>query len=28
VPASPVLELEYVPSVEDIKAAIREVAAY
>jgi pyruvate/2-oxoglutarate/acetoin dehydrogenase E1 component len=28
VPASPVLELEYVPSVADIVAAIREVAAY
>jgi len=28
VPASPVLEIEYVPSVADIEAAIREVAAY
>lgn len=28
VPASPVLELAYVPSVADIEAAIREVAAY
>lgn len=28
VPASPVLEIEYVPSVADIEVAIREVAAY
>ena len=28
VPASPVLEIEYVPSVAEIEAAIREVAAY
>lgn len=28
VPASPVLELEYVPGVEEIEAAIREVAGY
>jgi pyruvate dehydrogenase E1 component beta subunit len=28
VPASPLLEQEYVPSLEDIEAAIREVAAY
>ena len=28
VPASPVLELAYVPSVADIETAIREVAAY